>query len=121
MNQQEKEGCRYRKQDGSRCQANAMANSTACFIHHPGFAGRRAEAQRTGGSRNKAAVLSNETPDHPLKSVVDVTELLAGTINQVRRGELDPRVGNTVGYLAATLLRALEAGGLVERLSVLES
>ena len=87
----------------------------------PIFAGRRAEAQRTGGSRNKPAVLPCETLDHPLKTVANVAELLAGAINQVRRGQLDPRVGNTLGFLAATLLKALETGSLEARLSALEA
>jgi hypothetical protein len=39
---------------------------------------------------------------------------LAETINQVRRGALDPKVANTIGSLAALLLKAL-AQGDVER------
>jgi hypothetical protein len=113
--------CQYEKQDGSPCRARPMENSSACFFHDPGLAGRRAEAQRTGGSRNKTTVLSCETPDHPLKTVANVAELLAGAINQVRRGELDPRVGNTLGYLASALLKALETGTLETRLSALEA
>jgi len=113
--------CRYKKHDGSPCRARPMEHSKACFFHHPGLAGRRTEAQRTGGSRNKQAVLSAETPDHPLKTVANVAELLASTINQIRRGQLDPKVGNTLAYLAATLLRALETGNLEARLSALES
>jgi hypothetical protein len=39
----------------------------------------------------------------------------------VRRGQLDPRVGNAVGYLASILLGALQQGPLEERLSRLEA
>jgi hypothetical protein len=46
---------------------------------------------------------------------------LADSINQLRRGELDPRVANGVGYLASILLRALEQGPMEERLAHLES
>ena len=46
--------------------------------------------------------------------------LLAATINQVRRGDLDPKVANTVGYLAGMLLKALDAGALEDRLLALE-
>jgi hypothetical protein len=53
--------------------------------------------------------------------VGDVTALLGMTINQVRRGEIDPRISNAVGYLAGTLLKALELGNLEQRLSALEA
>lgn len=42
------------------------------------------------------------------------------TINQVRLGELDPKLANCVGYLSGVLLRALEANQLEERISDLE-
>src|SRR5689334_12886821 len=47
--------------------------------------------------------------------------LLAEAINQVRRGELDPRVANSVGHLASILLGALQQGPLEERLARLEA
>ena len=56
----------------------------------------------------------------PLERVQDVAELLSDTIHQVRRGELEPRVANAVGYLAGTLLKALQAGELEERMEQLE-
>jgi hypothetical protein len=65
-------------------------------------------------------VLDAATPEKPLGSSREVAELLSDTINQVRRGELDPRIANTVGYLAGTLLKALEQGPVEERLARLE-
>ena len=47
--------------------------------------------------------------------------MLGETINQVRRGELDPRVANAVGYLAAHLLKTLERTELEERITDLEA
>ena len=47
--------------------------------------------------------------------------LLGESINQVRRGQLDPRVANAVGYLASMLLGALQQGPLEERLQRLEA
>jgi hypothetical protein len=113
--------CAFTKLDGTRCEARAMGESELCFFHDPDLAKERTEARRAGGRRNKAATLSPETPDHPLTSVANVVELLASTINQVRRGALDPRNGNTVGYLAATLLKALEASSIEARVIALEA
>jgi hypothetical protein len=50
-----------------------------------------------------------------------VTALLAETINQVRRGELDTRISNAVGYLASILLNAKERDEIEKRLERLES
>ena len=51
----------------------------------------------------------------------DVANLLGESINQLRRGQLDPRVANAMGYLAGILLRALEQGPMEERLAHLEA
>ena len=103
-----------------QCQANAIPRSGLCFFHDPERAVDRTMAQRAGGLRNKAASLPAETPDCALSNAADVTTLLGMSINQVRRGEIDPRVANAIGYLSATLLKALELGNLEQRVSDLE-
>jgi hypothetical protein len=55
-----------------------------------------------------------------VNSVRDVTSFLAGTISRVRKGSLDVRIANAVGYLAGVLLKALEVGKLEDRLARLE-
>ena len=75
-----------------------------------------------GINRSQPAIaLPPETPDHPLNNVHDVSLLLGHSINQVRRGQLDPRVANAVGYLASILLGALQQGPLEERIQRLEA
>jgi hypothetical protein len=112
--------CKFRRHDGRPCQANAIARSGFCFFHDPERKSERLEAQRAGGRRNKGASLSPETPDRDLKSVGDVVTLLGTTINQVRRGQIDPRVANSVGYLSGILLKALDVDSLERRVSELE-
>jgi hypothetical protein len=46
--------------------------------------------------------------------------LLADSINRLRRGQLDPRVANSMGYLASVLLKALDQR-LEDRLAHLEA
>lgn len=113
--------CRWVKADGTPCQANALLGSDYCFFHDPDKAGEREAAQRAGGRVGKVAALPPDTPDASLSSMADVVTFLGRTINQVRRGELDPKVANAVGYLAATLLRALEQGDIEKRLAELEA
>jgi hypothetical protein len=65
-------------------------------------------------------VLPQGTPDNPLRNTHEVVTLLAESINHLRRGQLDPRVANAVGYLSGILLKALEQGRTEERLNHLE-
>lgn len=120
MNFQKKGPCQAARRAGGPCTANAMAESKFCFFHDPGMASRRTEARRAGGRKNKAAALSANLPDSPLKSVANVVSLLANTVNQVRRGELDPKLANCVGYLSGILLKALETEEIEARVVSLE-
>jgi hypothetical protein len=66
-------------------------------------------------------VLPADAPDNPLRSTHDVSSLLGESINHVRKGQLDPRIANAVGYLASILLGALQQGPLEERLARIEA
>jgi hypothetical protein len=115
--------CHARKKNGGECGADAQVGKDVCVFHDPAKAADGQRARRAGGlnrSRRKA-VLPSETPDHPLRTTTEVSAFLGACINQVRRGELDPRVGNSVGYLASVLLRSLEQGPLEERMARLEA
>jgi hypothetical protein len=65
--------------------------------------------------------LGPDAPDIKIVDCRDVARLLSETINQVRKGELDPRVANAVGYLANVMIKAVEQGDLETRLVELES
>lgn len=115
--------CRGLKQDGERCGARPIAGGRYCFFHAPGLEERRQEVRRAGGitRTRRIAVLPVDTPDAPLKTIGDVSALMAETINHTRRGQLDPRVANALGYLAGILLKSLEQGEIEERLMRLEA
>jgi hypothetical protein len=117
------EHCEQTKADGSPCRASPRPGKRFCSFHDPELAGARARGRKAGGVRRsrRAAVLGPDAPDLPLATVADVVGLLGVTINQTRRGELDPRVANAVGYLAATLVKAIETGDLERRLQALEA
>ena len=80
-------------------------------------------ARREGGLQRSrpANVFPLEVPDASLKNSLDVSSLLAESINAVPEGRLDPRVSNAIGCLAGILLRALEQGPTEERLARLET
>lgn len=115
--------CHFRKKSGSRCGANAQPSNGLCVFHDPARAADGHRARQAGGiNRSRtAAVLPIDTPDHPLGNTLEVSAFLAESINQLRRGQLDPRVANATGYLASVLLRALEQGPLEDRLAKIEA
>ena len=115
--------CQFRKENGNPCRADAQSGKTLCIFHDPAKSSQVARARRAGGiSRSqRAVVLPPETSDSSLRSIQDVAALLSESINQVRKGQLDPRVANAVGYLSGILLKALEQGRTEERLNHLET
>lgn len=121
MRHREPRQCKQIKANGARCDAYAIAGSEYCFAHDPSRAAERQVERQAGGRVGKTKVLPPNTPDAPLSSMADVVTLLGETINQVRRGEVDPKVANAVGYLASALLRALEQGNIEKRLAELET
>jgi hypothetical protein len=114
--------CQFGKKNGERCGADAQAGKNLCIFQDPERANSRHRARQAGGFRRSqvAAVLPSDTPDHPLGDTNQVSALLADSINQLRRGKLDPRVANAMGYLASVLLKALDQR-LEERLAHLEA
>jgi hypothetical protein len=115
--------CERLKKDGTRCRAQALPGKSLCCFHDPELAAKRAEGRKRGGqARSKpAVVLPPDTPELPLRTVADVITALGLTINQTRKGELDVKVANAVGYLSGVLLHALKDGELEQRLAALEA
>lgn len=113
--------CKASKRAGSRCEAAALDGSDYCFFHDPSRAAERREAQALGGQRNRMKTLDAAIPDMKFESTAEMVALLSDTINQVRKGDIDPRIGNTVGYLANLLIKALEQNELETRIDKLET
>lgn len=116
--------CQFTHPDGRSCQATVQAGSDYCFFHDPAKAGDRKAAQAKGGSQNAIRVLppaelrawrEGHTP-----SSAELVGLLADTVDAALTGRIDPRVANTVGYLAGVMLKALEYDALNERLIAIE-
>ena len=66
-----------------------------------------------------ADILRSEFPAP--KSAGDLVGLLAQTIVEVRSGLLEPRVANSLSYVAAAFMSALETADLDTRLRALEN
>ena len=99
-----KKQCIQIKSNGERCQSRAVEGSDRCFFHADH--GKLLEATSLGGKQGKRTVLAESSLS--LRTVDDVKLLLETTINEVRTGQLDRAIGNTVGYLAGILMKAFE-------------
>ncbi len=113
--------CNHVRGSGERCRGTARTGREFCFTHDPESAAEREAARRAGGrQRQRQPAVLPGAQDVTFGGISDVTGLLAATASQVRRGEVDCRVGNCLCYIAATALKALAQGDIEERLKLLE-
>jgi hypothetical protein len=115
--------CKFRKKNGERCDAAAQTGKTLCVFHDPSRAADGRRARKAGGIHRSraAAALPADTLDRALSNTKEVSAFLADSINQLRRGQLDARIANGVGYLTSVLLCSLEQGPVEERLAKIEA
>lgn len=112
--------CKHRK-GKRRCRNYALTGDDYCFFHSPRKAKQRTDAQRKGGKKalaEKKRVLQQSNIQ--IENTSDVVQLLNETINQVRTGQIEVKIANSVGYLSGICLKALEQGDLEKRLEALE-
>lgn len=113
--------CRGVKPNGAKCSLTASPGSRFCFWHDQKRQAERRVAQATGGRRGSAIILPADSPDIEISSARDVVGLLSQTVNQVRRGQLDVRVANSVAYICGYILKAREQGEIDDRLAKVEA
>jgi hypothetical protein len=83
--------------------------------------GRAAELGSKGGRRRAVYSLEDLKQFDPPKSAAELRDLLAHSIVETRTGKLDPKLANSLAYLATGFLRALEVADLEKRLEMLEA
>jgi hypothetical protein len=115
--------CKFLKKDGTQCRADVQIGKDSCVFHDPLKAEEVRRGRRQGGIKRsrQVACLASRTPDRPLTTSAEISSFLADTTNQVRRRQLDPGVGNTIGYLASVQLASLRQGKVEDHLSNLEN
>jgi hypothetical protein len=105
---------------GKPCRAPALSDGL-CFVHSPITAEARDRTRRENGrARMRRLAVLPDAPDITVAGPQEVLAVLAATMSQVRRGELDVRVANCLGQLASVALRAIELGDTARRLRELE-
>ena len=114
-------GCVDRNAEGAPCGMPRLQGSDRCFAHAPDRGAARARARKRGG-RNRRAALAVEPPTQApsLRLVGAIQEQLEAAVFNTLRLENSNSRSRTIGYLLGFALKAVETGGIEERLTALE-
>lgn len=103
---------------GKPCGSPPLHGKKKCRFHlYPKVA---SEMGARGGRRRAIFNPDGLEPFAAPKSAGDLLHLMAQTIVEVRSGKVDPRVANSISYLGAGFLKAVELVDLEARLAALE-
>jgi len=111
--------CEFIKKDNAQCQALAVNNSEYCYFHNKNSKQALKESSSKGGKTPKKVF--KPLPAMNISDSKSVVELLTTTINEVRKGDLDVRIANCLGFLSSHLLRAIEQSDVIVRIEKLEN
>src|SRR5579872_6571128 len=105
-----KRSCAHLRPDGTACRARPQHGSDYCSFHDPATAAKRHECRRQGGiERTRSrAVLPPGVAKIRIRGTADVVKLASQTIQQVRCGQLEVRIANSIAQLAGVVLKAME-------------
>lgn len=110
--------CKKLKRDGSQCKARALTGQKYCALHSA--PGKAAELGSKGGRRRAVYSPDGLKEFAAPKTAADLRDLLAQSIVEIRTGKLDPKLANSISYLGAGFLRALEVADIETRLDNME-
>lgn len=102
--------CQATTQNGTPCQAYALAGSDYCFHHDPDQATQRLAARSKGGRARHGRHIGPVGQAEPvaLDTMTGVTILLKQTINDTLKLENSLQRARTIGYLTGHFLKALD-------------
>ena len=109
--------CKATTPSGEPCRAKPHKEGL-CFFHSDPK--KAAELGRKGGRRRAVYSPDGLKEFAAPRSAADLRDLLAQSIIEIRTGKLDPKLANSISYLGAGFLRALEVSDLETRLQTLE-
>ena len=111
--------CKYIKENGERCKANAMENGY-CYLHNPDIPEEEKQLARVKGGENNAVLIGELMEERKVRTSEDIVILMESVINKVKQGVLDIRVANTIGYLAGVTQKAVKEVEVEDRLKRIE-
>ena len=115
------EKCIFIKTDGERCGGYPVEGSDYCINHEPRMQEKKLEAVKSGGAASSYEKLELALPELVINTPNDVVTATVLTVNEVRTGQLPPKVASTIGYLLGVVLKAYEVANLDQRMEMIES
>lgn len=115
------EQCILIKKDGKRCGSYPVEGSSYCINHEPRMQEKKLEAVKNGGAATSYEKLGLALPKMIISNPSDVVGAAVQTVNEVRAGQLPPKVASTIGYLLGIVLKAYEVANLDQRVELIES
>jgi hypothetical protein len=111
--------CKYTKSDGSRCRGFTVSGSDYCWRHSSVVKDFEKKSASSRGGRNRSLIPVN-LPQIIINDTRDIPPLLVDTIQHLRSGEIDVRLGTAVGYLSNILLKSYEVADIENRMEKIE-
>jgi len=108
--------CQAKNKSGQPCSAAVVRGTKHCVMH----SGRATELGSKGGHRRTIYNPDNLKIFLPPQTAADLRDLLAQSIIEIRNGNLDPKLANSISYLGTGFMKALEVSDTERRLAVLE-
>ena len=115
------EQCIFIKKDGKRCGSYPVEGSSYCINHEPRMQDKKLDAVKSGGAATSYEKLGLTLPAMTISTPGDVVTAAVQTVNEVRMGQLPPKVASTIGYLLGIVLKAYEVSNLDQRVEMIES
>lgn len=115
------ERCIFIKNNGERCGGYPVEGSSYCINHEPRMREKKLEAVKNGGAASSYEKLELALPAMVINNPTDVVGAAVQTVNEVRTGQLPPKVASTIGYLLGIVLKAYEVSNLDQRVEMIES
>lgn len=112
--------CVYIKEDGEQCRGFAIKDSEYCLSHDPDMQEARLDRARRGGASESYEKLELNLPPLDIKDSEDIVQSILQIINEVRTGQIPPRVATTIGYLLGIALKAYEVSGVDKKVEAIE-
>jgi hypothetical protein len=105
--------CNAIRRDGRRCTCPVVLGSGLCFAHDPSRRDDAVAGRQAGGhGRSKTARLQKALSPR----VAAICDRIEPLIDELRRGEVDPRVATAMVSVARTIVTLESSVGIEERL-----
>ncbi len=109
--------CAGTRRDGTPCGAAVMGSGTLCYAHDPARSTERDRARRKGGENSATSARLDRLLPATLRPMIGS---LLDALDEVHRGDLDPRQASAMASLAGAVTKAYGVGILEERVQALE-